>query len=34
MYDIYDHSNDDNVYNANDDYQIKMLIYKYIQQNM
>ena len=34
MYNIYDHSNDDNVYNTNDDYQIKMLICKYIQQNM
>ena len=34
MYNIYDHSNDDNVYNTNDDYRIKMLIYKYIQQNM
>ena len=30
MYDIYDHSNDDNVYNTNDDYHIKMLICKYI----
>ena len=34
MYNIYDHSNDDSVYNTNDDYRIKMLICKYIQQNM
>ena len=30
MYDINDHSNDDNVFNTDDDYQIKMLIYIYI----
>ena len=34
MYNIYDYNNDDNVYNINDDYRIKMLICKYIQQKM